>query len=152
MLQRIVRQLMGKPFTLLCILLISTTVLASDPEPFLKSAPMPFYPRLALQARIQGEVIVRVQISKAGDTSVEALSGHALLRSATMDYVKEWKFGWPYPCACEISREVTFVYKIAPDSPDSPTTSVRWFGTSRVEIDGESLRIETETANRGHSH
>jgi hypothetical protein len=69
-----------------------------------------------------------------------------------MDYVKEWKFGWPYPCACEISREVTFVYKIAPDSPDSPTTSVRWFGTSRVEIDGESLRIETETANRGHSH
>jgi TonB family protein len=128
---------MYKAYGLLCTLLMSITAFAADPQPFLKSAPMPFYPPLARQARIEGNVQLRVTINQNGETSVEGLSGPVLLRDATVQYVREWKFGWPHPCACTVSREVTFVYKILlPEAtPDSPIATVRWFSMSRVEID-----------------
>jgi TonB family protein len=135
-------------YALLCTLLMSITALAADPEPFLKSAPMPFYPPVARQARIEGKVLLRVTINQAGETSVEGLSGHALLRDATVQYVKEWKFGWPHPCACTVSREVTFVYKILTQeaTPDSPIATVRWFGMGRVEIDSAPPHLEWQVS------
>lgn len=139
---------MHKLYALLCTLLMGITAFAADPEPFLKSAPMPFYPPLARQARIEGKVLVRVTINQAGETSVESLSGHVLLRNATVDYVKEWRFGWPHSCACTVSREVTFVYKILTQeaTPDSPIATVRWFGMSRVEIDSAPPHLEMQVA------
>lgn len=132
---------------LLCISLVTTTGLAADPAPFLKSAPMPFYPPLALQARVQGEVVVRIHVNQSGDTTAEFLSGHALLRHDTLAYVEGWKFGWAFPCACEVAREVRFIYRIAPDSPAAPITTVRWIDTSRVEITVEPARIEGRIEN-----
>jgi TonB family protein len=139
---------MYKAYGLLCALLMSITAFAADPQPFLKSAPMPFYPPLARQARIEGNVQLKVTINQNGETSVEGLSGPALLRDATVQYVKEWKFGWPHPCACTVSREVTFVYKILlPESTaDSPIATVRWFGMSRVEIDSAPPHLDMEVS------
>ena len=82
------------------ILLLSASLssLAADPEPYLKSAPMPFYPGLARAARIEGKVLVHFVVDETGDTSeVEAASGHVMLRQATIENVKNWKFGWPQP-------------------------------------------------------
>jgi TonB family protein len=139
---------MHKLYAFTCTLLMGVAAFAAEPEPFLKSAPMPFYPPLARQARIEGKVLLRVTINQAGETSVEGLSGHLLLRNATVDYVKDWKFGWPYPCACTVSREVTFVYKILTQeaTPDSPIATVRWFGLSRVEIDSAPPHPEMQVA------
>ena len=139
---------MHKVYALLCTLLVSITAFAVDPEPFLKSAPMPFYPPLARQARIEGKVLLRVTVNEAGEASVEGVSGHALLRNATVEYLKDWKFGWPHPCACTATREVTFVYKIWAQeaTPNSPIATVRWFGMSRVEIDSAPPHLEMQVS------
>jgi protein TonB len=53
----------------------------------------PTYPPLARQARIQGSVILRAQISKDG--SIEGLtlvSGHPMLAPAAIEAVKQWKY------------------------------------------------------------
>jgi periplasmic protein TonB len=53
----------------------------------------PTYPPLARQARIQGQVVLRAQISKEG--SIEGLtlvSGHPMLAPAAIDAVKQWKY------------------------------------------------------------
>jgi TonB family protein len=53
----------------------------------------PVYPPLAKQARIQGTVNLRVQVSKTGDVEKEELiSGHPMLASAAIEAVKQWKY------------------------------------------------------------
>ena len=140
---------MHKVYGLLCTLLMGITAFAADLQPFLKSAPMPFYPPLARQARIEGTVLLQVTINQAGEASVESLSGPDLLRYSTAEYVKQWRYSWPHPCECTVSREVKFIYKILPQeaTPDSPIAIVRWFGASRVEIDSAPPHVETQVAN-----
>ncbi len=53
----------------------------------------PVYPVLARQARIQGSVILQVEISKSGDVeNVQLYSGHPMLATAAIDAVKQWKY------------------------------------------------------------
>ncbi|MFZ0864958.1 MAG: energy transducer TonB [Candidatus Sulfotelmatobacter sp.] len=53
----------------------------------------PIYPPTARQARIQGTVILKVQINKSGDVaSMQLVSGHPMLASAAIDAVKQWKY------------------------------------------------------------
>jgi TonB family protein len=122
---------------ILSLLVLCSLSVAADPQPFLESAPMPFYPPLARTARVQGTVTLRVAIAQDGTATVETVSGHPLLRYATARYVKAWKFGWEQPCTCTAKKDITFVYKISDReaAPDSPTAIVRWFGTSRVEVE-----------------
>jgi TonB family protein len=54
----------------------------------------PVYPPLARQARIQGTVTLKVQISKSGDVvSMQLVSGHPMLAPAAIEAVKQWKYG-----------------------------------------------------------
>jgi TonB family protein len=54
---------------------------------------LPAYPQLALQAHIQGKVVLRVTISREGDVSkVELVSGHPMLAAAASGAVKMWKY------------------------------------------------------------
>jgi TonB family protein len=79
----------------------------------------PVYPALAKQARIQGAVILKVQISKSGDVEkVELFSGHPMLASAAIDAVKQWKYK-PYlmndePIDFETKVTVNFTLSDAP--------------------------------------
>ena len=99
---------------LILVFLLSATSLGADPEPYLKSAPMPFYPPLARQARIQGKVSLRFVVNERGATSeVEAVNRHQMLTQAAIESVQGWKFGWPHPCTCRVKREAIFVYKIS---------------------------------------
>ncbi|HLX82322.1 MAG TPA: TonB family protein [Terriglobales bacterium] len=53
----------------------------------------PIYPPSAREARIQGRVTLKAQISETGDvTSLELISGHPLLAPAAIDAVKQWKY------------------------------------------------------------
>ncbi len=53
----------------------------------------PIYPPLARQARIQGEVLLRVLIGKDGGVEkLQAVSGHPMLVPAAIVAVKQWKY------------------------------------------------------------
>src|SRR5271163_2825678 len=53
----------------------------------------PVYPPLARQARIQGQVLLRAQISKDGSIeNLQLISGHPMLAPAAIDAVKQWKY------------------------------------------------------------
>ena len=73
----------------------------------------PTYPPLARQARIQGTVVLKVQISKSGDVEdVQLSSGHPMLAPAAIEAVKQWKYK-PFllngePVAVETSVTVNF--------------------------------------------
>ena len=103
---------------------------------------MPFYPPLAHQARLEGEVTLRFTVNANGETAdVEATSGHKLLREAAIENLHSWKF-WPPSCACRVKDEVTLVYKLSNElgSADTPTVIVRWFGN---RMEGITVEIES---------
>jgi len=53
----------------------------------------PAYPPLARQTRIEGDVLIDAVIDTEGDVvQMQVVSGHALLLSAALDAVKEWKY------------------------------------------------------------
>ena len=131
------------------VLLLSTISFAADPEPYLKSAPMPFYPGLARAARIEGKVSVRFTVDEQGYTSeLEATSGHIMLRQAAIENIKNWKFGWAQPCACRVHREVVFLYKLSGklETSESATATVKWFGKTRVEVEADVPPVNTQVS------
>ncbi len=135
--------------SMILFLLLGTISFAADPEPYLKSAPMPFYPGLARSARIEGKVSLRLTIDEQGNTSeVEATSGHIMLRQAAIDNIKNWKFGWPHPCACRVQKEVAFLYKLSGklETSESPTATIKWFGQTRVEVEADVPPISTHVS------
>lgn len=53
----------------------------------------PVYPKLALNARVQGNVQLRAIISKTGEvTDLQVLSGHPLLVPAALNAVRQWRY------------------------------------------------------------
>jgi protein TonB len=53
----------------------------------------PVYPPIAIQARIQGNVVLHAIISKDGGVSeLQVVSGHPLLVNAAIDAVRQWRY------------------------------------------------------------
>ena len=53
----------------------------------------PAYPQLAIQARIQGNVVLHAIIGRDGQVSeLQVLSGHPLLVSAAVEAVRQWRY------------------------------------------------------------
>jgi len=53
----------------------------------------PVYPRLAMQARIQGTVVLQAVIGKDGTVhDLHVISGHPMLAPAAIEAVKQWKY------------------------------------------------------------
>jgi TonB family protein len=79
----------------------------------LESKVNPEYPADAREARIQGVVVLKVQIDEEGNVvQVELVSGHPLLAEAAIEAVKQWKYK-PYllngnPIAVETQVMVNF--------------------------------------------
>jgi TonB family protein len=144
-------------FPQLLILLLAVSAFGAEPAAYLKSAPIPFYPALARQARITGKVTLNFVVTEHGDTSeikavveTAAVNAKELLRQAAVENLQNWKFAWPHPCDCHSRRKVIFSYQLSSEmeSPGRPTVTVRWFGKTeviRVEIEGDSPQVETST-------
>jgi TonB family protein len=80
----------------------------------------PVYPPLARQARLQGTVVLKVQISKTGDVeNIQLISGHPMLAPAAIEAVKQWKYK-PYLVnsePVEVETQVTVSFKLAGKVP-----------------------------------
>ena len=64
-----------------------------QPEVILTKVSPPIFPRLALQARIIGEVMVQVGIRKDGSVaSAELVSGHPMLKQAALESAQKSQF------------------------------------------------------------
>jgi TonB family protein len=142
---------MKATFALIAVLLLNLSALGADPEPYLKSAPMPFYPPLARAARIQGQVILHFTVNERGDTSdVEAVTGPPMLQRAAIEGVQSWKFSWDHACACHVKKEVVFVYSFGDwMDEEGPISVVKWFGkgpVSRVEIQAGLTSVQTSSS------
>jgi len=76
----------------------------------------PHYPPEARTARIQGTVVLRALISKAGDVeNLELVSGHPMLVPAAEEAVKQWKYR-PYLLngnAVAVETEVTVNFTLS---------------------------------------
>jgi protein TonB len=75
----------------------------------------PKYPPIAVGARIQGQVLLRAIVSKAGEIEdLELVSGHPMLVQAAIDAVKQWRYR-PYllngnPVEVDTTITVTFQF------------------------------------------
>jgi TonB family protein len=80
----------------------------------------PVYPPLARQARIQGTVVLKVQISKSGDVvNLQLVSGHPMLAPSAIEAVKQWKYK-PYLLngdPVEVETTVTVNFSLADKPP-----------------------------------
>jgi protein TonB len=78
----------------------------------------PRYPLLALQARRQGQVILRALISRAGMIEhLQLVSGHPLLAQAAIEAVSQWRYR-PYVLngeAVEVETQVTVNFYLSKD-------------------------------------
>lgn len=74
----------------------------------------PRYPALAIQARVQGQVVLRAMISRQGAIeNLQVLSGPGMLAPAALDAVRQWRYR-PYvlngePVEVETQVTVNFV-------------------------------------------
>ena len=59
----------------------------------LLAQPQPAYPALAIQARIQGTVVLHAIINRQGEVSeLQVISGHPLLVQAALEAVRRWRY------------------------------------------------------------
>ena len=76
----------------------------------------PTYPKIALNARIQGQVLLKAVIDKSGGvTELQVLSGHPMLIPAALEAVKQWRYR-PYLLngeAVEVETTITVTFNIA---------------------------------------
>jgi protein TonB len=76
----------------------------------------PIYPKIALSARIQGQVLLRAVINKNGEvTELQVISGHPMLIPAAVEAVKQWRYR-PYLLngeAVEVETTITVTFNIA---------------------------------------
>jgi len=93
----------------------------------------PEYPPEARAAHIQGEVILRIIVSREGDVSkVSLVSGHPLLAPSAIDAVKQWKYK-PYLLnghPVEVDTEAAVSFRLEPSNrasdaapPDPPPST-----------------------------
>ena len=74
----------------------------------------PIYPALAQAGRVQGVVVLRAVISRAGTIeNLQVLSGHPLLTNAAIAAVRQWRYR-PYvlngePVEVETQVTVNFI-------------------------------------------
>ena len=75
----------------------------------------PTYPQVALDAKVQGVVIVEATIERTGDVSaVRVLRSIPLLDGAALDAVRQWKYE-PQPHRVQMTMTINFT--LAADDP-----------------------------------
>ena len=73
----------------------SAPTMDSEPKALTQSNPKPAYPLLAYKMKIQGKVILIVEVAESGSVNkvtVAESSGNELLDRSALDTVKGWKF------------------------------------------------------------
>lgn len=109
---------------LLFVVLVSLTSLSQDPSRLnVTESESLDYPLVARLARIQGKVILSVDIDPKGQIrTVSVKEGHPILSAAAEESLKRWSFGeWRGG-----SSDFVFVFKLVDPQMDCPRTTVRF--------------------------
>ena len=134
-----------------CVALCCLASAQSLPEPILQSGQMPKYPPLALLARIEGEVKVTFLLNGKGEVeSVEIKSGPTMLRDATADIVKSWKFKLPDLLRAEWKYETTFRYHFSGKELQSKETAKLTIVVDsfhRIDVMSDFYKPETQSSD-----
>jgi TonB family protein len=79
---------------LLAILSLTTAIASAQQPPVaVKEAVAPQYPPIAVAARIEGKVVVQVEIGSDGVVlTTKVVSGPEILRQSAIETAKKWKF------------------------------------------------------------
>jgi protein TonB len=83
----------------------------------LTSRIQPLYPPLAIQARIQGNVVLHAIISREGTVSeLQVLSGHPLLVNSALEAVRQWRYSATLlnGQAVEVETTITISFVLGP--------------------------------------
>jgi TonB family protein len=81
----------------------------------------PVYPVEALKAQISGSVILKVTVNKKGFVSdVRVLSGHPLLRKATVEAVRQWQYSPTFLNGKAVGVIATVTVIFRPDPKSAP--------------------------------
>ena len=99
------------------------------------------YPTEALGEKLQGQVIVKMVVSQAGDVeSAEVVSGNPVLGRAAVDAAKQWKFkpfirnGKPVKASVKLPFDFAFSDEITDTSPKTESASGASAAPTRVQI------------------
>lgn len=80
-------------FAVVSLLLTSASIFAQTPQVHAVKVEAAVYPRMALTARVSGEVVVKVTLAPDGTAdAVTVLSGPPMLRQAAIDSAKRSQF------------------------------------------------------------
>jgi TonB family protein len=103
-------------------------------QPLATERSIPKYAALASAARIQGSVMLDLTVNAAGTvTSVNAISGHPLLRNLSAEAARDWRFR---PIEDEVLRvaRLLFTFRILDRERDERVRSPVFHSAYRVEI------------------
>jgi len=104
------------------------------PLPIVSAASVPFYPRIAQAAHVEGAVRLRISTDGKQPTSIEVESGPPMLARAAEENVKTWQFEQRDPA----TFEATFRYVLVLSKCDSQCNC------DDVRTNSVSLRLPTE--------
>lgn len=113
-----------------------------------RDLPVPNYSRLARMARLQGTVVVEVEISVDGKVVKERASGgHALLQREARANARQWTFrNVPLNSKFPVKHSITYVYRLEGESRyEDPPPVVKLTLPDRVEITSHPPTVEPST-------
>jgi len=101
--------------------LFSLSALAQAPtDVVLVKALLPQYPKLPRAAHITGDVRASFRVDRAGNaTDIEIISGPPMLRPATEENIRSWKFEPPTSGDGTAKLETVFRYRITLGCPET---------------------------------
>jgi TonB family protein len=122
----------------------------SLPGPILESGLMPKYPPMAVIARIEGEVNVTFVLNAKGDVeSVDVKSGPGMLKLATAEIVKSWKFTLPNPAPVKREFDTIFKYHFSGkelESGKTPRLTIVVDSFRRIEVMSDAFNTQDSAA------
>lgn len=112
---------------------------ASSEPPAVLAAVAPLYPVIAQVAKASGDVLVDVEIDKAGKvTSVHVLNAHELLRAVSDQAARRWEFA-PGTASEKRRVQLTFSFRIVSEKAAGLDRSPVFYPPYRVEVKSEHL-------------
>ena len=107
----------------------------------------PVYPSAARQARIQGTIVLRVEINRSGNVeNIQLVSGHPMLAPAAIEAVKQWEYT-PYQLngeAVDVETSVIMNFTLDGNSPAESVAGNMPGGTQPGEQGGIAPSVPRE--------
>jgi TonB family protein len=105
-----------KVFAKLALLLGIIPAAAQGSDISVQGYEVPKYPAIARVARVEGDVVVNLKVAANGDAlEAKVASGPPMLRQASLDAVKKWRF---YCASCKygegFEHRITLSFRIDP--------------------------------------